>query len=68
MPPEDWSRIRRRQFLAGSGLSLGAIALGGLLNESRAQPPRNPLAARRSHFAARAKHVISLHMIGAAGR
>src|SRR5205823_2586426 len=43
------------------GLSLGAIALGSLLGESRA----GQLTAKKPHFAAKAKHVIYLHMIGA---
>ncbi len=61
----------RRQFLQGSGIGLGAIALSSLLSESaigsspaRAATP-DPLAARPTHFAPRAKHVIYLHMIGA---
>src|SRR6185503_12914973 len=36
-----------------------------LLNQASAQTATNPLAARRSHFAPRAKSVIYLHMIGA---
>jgi hypothetical protein len=59
--------IQRRHFLRTSGLSLGAIALGELLGgRSRAvSASNNPLAPRRPHFPARAKHVIYLHMIGA---
>jgi hypothetical protein len=60
----------RRQFLHGSGLGLGTIALASLLKSSalgsnvqRAMP--NPLAARLPHFAPRAKNVIYMHMIGA---
>ena len=34
------ARINRRHFLAGSGVSLGAMALGSLLGRDRAGPPR----------------------------
>lgn len=62
------SVLGRRAFLLQSGFGLGAAALGSLLNESRAADAKktaDPLAPRRPHFAARAKHVICLHMIGA---
>jgi hypothetical protein len=62
----------RRQFLRGSGIGLGAIALGSLLNESTvagvSNPgynPQDPLASRLPHYAPKARHVIYLHMIGA---
>lgn len=58
----------RRDFLLRSGLGLGAVALGSLLNAGRAAESRaraNPLAPRRPHFAPRARNVIYLHMIGA---
>ena len=57
--------LDRRAFFQRGGLGLGALALGSLLGESFAGPAANPLAARRPHFAARAKRVIYLHMIGA---
>jgi hypothetical protein len=50
----------RRGFLRRCGLSLGAIALGELL---RGEAAANPQA--RTHFPAKAKRVIYLHMIGA---
>jgi hypothetical protein len=56
--------VSRRAFIRRGGFSLGAIALGQLLSE-RSSAQQNPLAARVGHFAARAKHVIYLHMIGA---
>ncbi len=66
---EHLLHLSRREFFKRSGFSLGAIALGSLLNESlgAAEKPKadNPLAPRRPHFAARAKHIIYLHMIGA---
>src|SRR5262245_24103368 len=59
----------RREFLRRSTLSLGAMALGFLdradAGRTEAHPTDNALAPRRPHFAARAKHVIYLHMIGA---
>lgn len=59
-------RACRREFLKRSTLSFGAIALGLLQQEeTQAGERADPLAARRPHFPARAKHVIYLHMIGA---
>jgi hypothetical protein len=60
----------RREFLRASGVGLGAIALSTLLQESllgrpAAASPADPLAARLSRFAPKAKNVIYLHMIGA---
>ena len=53
----------RRHFLKETGL--GMLALGGLLgaDASPASPVR-PMAPRPSHFPARAKRVICLHMTG----
>jgi hypothetical protein len=70
-PLEAYNQMQsRRQFLHGSGIGLGAIALGSLLESSLlARPARaaaaNPLAAKLPHFSAKAKNVIYLHMIGA---
>ena len=58
----------RRQFLKDSHAGLGALALASLLGEGKAASPTaaaNPLAPRPPHFAAKAKHVIYLHMSGA---
>ena len=59
--------LSRRQFFRRSGVSLGSVALSTLLRDSLSAAPTglNPLAARHPHFAARAKRVIYLHMIGA---
>jgi Protein of unknown function (DUF1501) len=46
-------------------LGLSSIALTGLFNQATAGQAPNPLAAKASHFAPQAKHVIYLHMIGA---
>jgi len=64
----------RREFLKGTGVSLGAIALTSLLQrDGNAAPNRpvagapsaHPLAPRKPHFTPRAKNVIYLHMSGA---
>jgi Protein of unknown function (DUF1501) len=70
--------LYRRHFFQRTGLGLGALALGSLLREASAAvgDPRapvenpqgrteNPLAPKPPLFAARAKRVIYLHMIGA---
>ncbi len=59
-------QLDRRQFGRTSTISLGAIALAGLLdNADGLAAVENPLAVRSPHFEPRAKHVIYLHMIGA---
>ncbi|HUY92261.1 MAG TPA: DUF1501 domain-containing protein [Pirellulales bacterium] len=71
MHPIDvyFENLTRRSFLGRSGLCLGAMALGSLLNEDRAAAETaergDPLAAHAGHLPPRAKHVIYLHMIGA---
>ena len=57
----------RRQFFRRTGLGLGSAALAALLHEdtATAAPPADPLAPKKPHFAAKAKRVIYLHMIGA---
>lgn len=69
-PLEEYLQTQsRREFLRSSGVGLGAMALGTLLEKSFAgespQAPVDPLAARLAHLAPRAKSVIYLHMIGA---
>jgi len=59
--------VTRRQFLHGSATGVGTAALASLMNcESAAAPASvpNPLAPKASHFAAKAKRVIYLHMTG----
>ena len=65
-------RETRRNFLKGSFMGLGGLALGSLFScgsggkaAGPAFDPRNPLAARPPHFAPRARSVIYLHMAGA---
>jgi hypothetical protein len=62
----------RRNFLKGSFLGLGGMALGSMLGCSGSKKsgqsffdPQNPLAPRSPHFAPKAKSVIYLHMAGA---
>ncbi len=62
--------VTRRQFFRQSGLSLGTLALGGLMAGNQAAravaaPSENPLVLRPPQFAPRAKAVIYLHMSGA---
>lgn len=57
----------RRQFLQGSGLTLGGLALaamGGVPSASGAPGVINPLAPKDGHFTGQAKRVIFLHMTG----
>lgn len=56
----------RRHFLAGSGISLGSIALGQILGGTAvaAQTPANPLSPKQSHFEGKAKRVIYIHLTG----
>lgn len=60
-------QLTRRHFLQGSGVGLGAAALGSLLETDGVAAPAsnvNPLAPKRSHFDGRAKRVIYLHLTG----
>ena len=56
----------RRHFLAGTGLSLGSVALGQMLGgQARAaELPANPLAPKPAHFGSKAKRVIYIHLTG----
>jgi hypothetical protein len=66
--PLDVQSQTRRHFLEGSGVGLGAIALGalsgGLANADIPLDNTRPLAIRCSQFPARAKRVIYLHLTG----
>src|SRR5262245_44617825 len=67
---ENARAITRRQFFHSTGLSVGAIALGGLLPRvGYAGAPKlniaKPLAPRKPAFASKAKSIIYLHMSGA---
>lgn len=55
----------RRQFLVRSGMGIGALALGGLLDPAaRAEHGVNPLTPRAPHYPAKAQRVIHLFMNG----
>src|SRR5688572_13460943 len=60
----------RRHFFRDCAVGLGGLALTDLMQDGRllAAPPAefaNPFAARRSHFAPKAKAVIYMFMAGA---
>lgn len=65
----------RRIFLRNAGLSLGSLALGSIFpactsNSAKSSAEQlftnlNPLSPKASHFAAKAKSVIYIHMAGA---
>jgi hypothetical protein len=57
-------QLNRRHFLARSGLSLGAVALGSLLGQDQARAAISGEAAR-PHYPAKAKRVIYLFQSGA---
>jgi hypothetical protein len=59
----------RRTFLGSiaggaAAFSLGGIALGEMLAKNAPTADADPLAPRPPHFAARAKHVIYIHLAG----
>jgi hypothetical protein len=56
--------VTRRHFLRNSTAGLGGMALASLLARDLRADDENPLAPRRTHFKARAKNVIYLHMAG----
>jgi hypothetical protein len=64
----DYDRSEtRRQFFASAGFSLGTAALATLFGrEARASGTRTGAGAAlpETHFPAKAKHVIYLHMVG----
>ncbi|MBA4147221.1 MAG: DUF1501 domain-containing protein [Verrucomicrobia bacterium] len=59
--------LTRRQFLHRAGLSIGSVALGGLLarDSMAATTAPSPLAVKSPALRARAKSIIYLHMSGA---
>ncbi len=73
MSPLDPLRLQharaatRRQFLAGSGLSLGSMALQSLMGKAGAATAAGagPMAPRAAPHSAKAKAIIYLHMSGA---
>ncbi|MEM9367304.1 MAG: DUF1501 domain-containing protein [Planctomycetota bacterium] len=64
----------RRQILQTAGFGIGSVALESMLRADQAPidtsiaknfPLDSPLAARRAHFAPRAKNIVHIHMVGA---
>src|SRR5688572_13975426 len=70
MRPEDGRLLlmTRRHLFKECCVGVGAIALSTLLNEGVAaaagNPQSNPLAPKATHFPARAKRIIYMHMAG----
>ena len=69
MQPNDQQLVAqtRRHFFEQCRVGLGSLALASLLADSSiadAEPAGNPLAPKRTHFPARAKHVIYMFMAG----
>lgn len=59
-------KLNRRDVLRGAANGFGALALQALLaKDSVAAPTTNPLAAKKSHFPAKAKSVIFIFNVGA---
>src|SRR5205823_12084480 len=60
--------LSRREWLTEAGTGLGMLGLAGVLADagllSAASPVVNPLAPRKPHFPARAKHVIHIYLNG----
>jgi hypothetical protein len=59
--------ISRRQLLQQAGTGLGLLGLAALFadaDDTTPPDPRNPLAPRPPHFAAKAKHVIHIYLNG----
>jgi len=57
----------RRHFFGSAGLSLGGAALGSLLGgtaRAAGSPTAHGAALRETHFPAKCKNVIYLHMVG----
>ncbi len=65
---EALKAITRRHFFFNGGMSIGSVALAGLMDQNLLSAPslgpKNPLAARPSHFAPKAKNIIFLFMSG----
>ena len=69
MVPHDYTLAQtRRHFFAGAGFSLGTAALSTLLARAAEQATGSPTgigaALPETHFPAKAKNVIYLHMVG----
>jgi hypothetical protein len=69
--PFTLADLSRRELFQRTGTGIGAIALGSLLAkdapaaDSATTRPEEPMRARPTHFASKARNVIFLHMVGA---
>jgi uncharacterized protein (DUF1501 family) len=63
MPNDPLRDLTRRHFFHTAGFGLGSIALSSLFGQETAS--LNPMAPRKPHFAAKAKNIIYLFMMGA---
>ena len=61
---EQIQQNTRRHFLKQTFAGLGGVALGSLINPNLLAKSADPMAARKPHFPAKAKHVIYLHLTG----
>jgi hypothetical protein len=61
---EQLQHTTRRHFLKQSLAGLGGVALGSLINPAASAALVDPLSPKKSHFPAKAKHVIYLHLTG----
>ncbi len=59
------AQMNRREFLRGSVLGLGTLALGSLVNPMNAFASDDPKSIRVPHFAPKAKRIIYLFQSGA---
>ena len=65
-PYQEYLKYRtRRQLFKDCGVGVGALALASLLDERGLAAPADPLAPKETHFPAKAKRIIFLHMAGA---
>jgi hypothetical protein len=56
--------LSRREILARAGTGLGLLALGPLLADDTPGRSLDPLAPKKPHFPAKAKHVIHVYLNG----
>ncbi|QGJ70828.1 Sulfatase [Planctomycetales bacterium 10988] len=66
MEPTHLTPISRRQLFQRTGYGIGGLALASLLQEDSfgAEKRQDPLAPRPTHFPAKAKNVIYIHLVG----
>ncbi|MGF1580574.1 MAG: DUF1501 domain-containing protein [Gemmataceae bacterium] len=66
---EEFQVTSRREMFQRLGIGIGSVALASLLNSELGAEIRpttqNSLRAKEPHFAARAKSIIYMHMVGA---